>query len=231
MREVTFTQRLKETEDDYRYFPEPDLPPLFVEAGWVEQIRRSLPELPFPRLRRFQEQYGLPAEDASVLVAERLVADYFEATVQAATSVPPRNTANWINGVLFGLLNESGQSIDRILVSPQDMGGLLQLVHEGVVNQNTGKQVLAEMFASGRPAGEIIAAHGLGQISDSTAIRGMVHQVLAENPDQVAEFLTGKEGLFNWLFGQVMRQAHGQANPQMLREELAARLETLKKGA
>ena len=231
VREVTFTQRVKETEDDYRYFPDPDLPPLVVEAVWVDEIRRSLPELPFARLRRFQEQYGLPAEDASVLVAERLVADYFETTVQAAAGVAPRVTANWISGALFGLMNESGQSIDQVRVYPQALGDLLRLVHEGVVNQNTGKIVLAEMFASGKPAGEIIAARGLGQISDSTAIRGMVQRVLAENPDQVAEFLTGKDGLFNWLFGQVMRQARGQANPQMLREELAAQLEALKKSA
>jgi aspartyl-tRNA(Asn)/glutamyl-tRNA(Gln) amidotransferase subunit B len=223
-RQETFTQRTKETEDDYRYFPEPDLPPLVVEAAWVERIRQSLPELPYQRRQRFERAYDLNLEDAGVLVAERAVADYYEAVLQADEGVAPRAAANWVTGVLFGLMNQSGESIEQVRITPEQFTGLVRLVETGSINQNTGKAVLAEMYASGQPAEAIVAARGLEQISDQAQLAGLVQQVLDENPEQVQDYLSGKEGLLNWLFGQVMRLTKGQANPQVVRGELETQL-------
>jgi aspartyl-tRNA(Asn)/glutamyl-tRNA(Gln) amidotransferase subunit B len=226
--EETFVQRTKETEDDYRYFPEPDLPPLVVTEDWVESIRSSLPELPFARLQRFQHDYQISANDAGVLVAERVVADYFEQAVIFAGDVPARIVANWVTGSLFGLLNGKGVSIEQSPVSPQALGELVNLVNRGEINFPTGKTVLAEMFSGGLSATEIVKTRGLQQISDNNLIADMVRQALEENPLQVVEYLSGKDGLFNWLFGRVMRHAQGQANPQLLRDELAKQLDARK---
>jgi aspartyl-tRNA(Asn)/glutamyl-tRNA(Gln) amidotransferase subunit B len=229
-RGMTFTQRVKETEEDYRYFPEPDLPPLVVDPAWVAQIRAGLPELPAVKLRRFQEQYGLGAYDAEVLVAERAVADYYEA-VLAAAGTSPKMAANWISGELFALLNQAGESIETLRLAPGEFAGLLHMVAQGQITQNTGKAVLVEMFQTGRSADAIVAARGLRQISDMDFIAGLVAQVLAENAEQVASYLGGKESVARWLFGQVMRLARGQANPQVLQVELDRQLARLKEGA
>jgi aspartyl-tRNA(Asn)/glutamyl-tRNA(Gln) amidotransferase subunit B len=227
VKQVTFTQRYKETEDDYRYFPEPDLPPLVVEKSWIEEIRRSLPELPYPRWKRLQQMYGLGSQEAAVLVAERAVADFFEDTVKLAPEVPARQVAIWISGSLFGLLNLSGKSIETTRITPELFAGLLRQVETGQINQNTAKTVLAEMFETGRSATEIVTDRGLTQISDETAIARLVSQVLDENPAQVQEYLNGKTGLQNWLFGQVMRLTAGQANPSLVRQELNRQLKVL----
>lgn len=223
-KQATFTQRYKETEDDYRYFPEPDLPPLVVDKNWVEKIREGLPELPYTRQTRFQEQYELSPDDSGVLVAECAIADYFEEVTQFIPDVHPRIIANWVTGALFSLMNLSGLSIEQTRVSPRQLAGLIILVETGEINQNTGKNVLAEMFESGADAEMIVAAQGLRQISDSDQIASMVQTVLEENPVQVNEYLEGKEGILNWLFGQVMRIAKGQANPQVVRAELLQQL-------
>jgi len=230
---ATFTQRVKETEDDYRYFPEPDLPPLVVELDWIEQIRAGLPELPVEKGRRFCQQYLLNEYDAGVLVAERAVADYFEASVRAAASdsesdVNPKLVSNWLTGELFGLLNQTNMSIEQARVSPEAMVKLLQMVVKGDINQNTAKIVLNEMFETGNSANEIVAEKSLRQISDSVRIATMVKQVLAENPDQVEEYFEGKHTIAKWLFGQVMRAAKGQANPQVVQAELDHRLAELR---
>jgi aspartyl-tRNA(Asn)/glutamyl-tRNA(Gln) amidotransferase subunit B len=223
-KQQTYTQRTKEEEDDYRYFPEPDLPPLVVDDGWVAQIRAELPELPATKLDRFQEQYGLSQYDADVLVAEQEIAEYFERTVSATEGVPAKTVGNWITGELFGWMNQSGETASSLKVNPEALGELLQLIHKGEINQTTGKSVLAEMLQSGESAGEIVEAKGLRQVSDSDQISEMVKSVLDANPDQVAGYLGGKEGLINWLFGQVMRGAKGKANPQVVREELNRQL-------
>jgi aspartyl-tRNA(Asn)/glutamyl-tRNA(Gln) amidotransferase subunit B len=227
LREITFTQRVKEGEEDYRYFPEPDLPPLVLEPGWIEQIRTNLPELPIARLRRFREWYGLNAYDADVLVAERAVADYFEAVVAAGEGIPPKTVANWVTGELFALLNQSGEDIETARLTPASLAALLHMVQRGEINQNTAKTVLVEMFHSGRSPGEIVAERGLGQISDADLIAEMVKRVLAENPEQVAAYLKGKQTVDRWLFGQVMRLARGQANPQVIQAELDRQLQAL----
>ncbi len=226
--EMTFSQRSKEEAHDYRYFPEPDLPPLVVEHAWLERVAASLPELPFARLKRFQTQYGLSAEDAALLIAEYLIADYFEETVQAAPGVAPRMIASWITGELFAWLNQSGERLEEIKVSPAGLGELLRLVAQDEINLNTAKTVLSEMLRTGRTAGQIVAERGLKQISDADQIARWVARVLAENPQELKSYLSGKETLINWFFGQVMRLAGGRADPQQLRQELEKQLQSMK---
>lgn len=226
----TILQRTKEGEDDYRYFPEPDLPPLAIAPGWIESIQAGLPELPGAKFDRFSRQYQLNRYDAGLLVAEQAVADFFEQVMSAVNEksqldVGSKMVVNWITGELFGLLNQSNMLIEEILITPGDFADLLLLVSGGSVNQNTAKSVLAEMFTSGKPAGEIIAERGLTQISDSAYITGLVEDVISGNPQQVEEYLQGKEALERWLFGQVMRKAGGRANPQIVQEELERQLQ------
>jgi aspartyl-tRNA(Asn)/glutamyl-tRNA(Gln) amidotransferase subunit B len=230
---VTFTQRVKETEDDYRYFAEPDLPPLVVESDWINQIRAGLPELPAEKFHRFCQQYQINEYDAGVLVAERAVADYFEAAVKAADADPenevsPKLVSNWLTGEFFGLLNQSGLSIEQARITPEALASLIQMVAKSSINQNTAKNVLHEMFDSGKSANEIVAEENLQQISDSRRIAEIVKQVLAENPSQVGEYLDGKDAIAKWLFGQVMRAAKGQANPKVVQAELDQQLAELR---
>jgi aspartyl-tRNA(Asn)/glutamyl-tRNA(Gln) amidotransferase subunit B len=231
--EITVTQRVKEGEDDYRYFPEPDLPPVVIESEWIERIRASLPELPAAKYDRFRSQFGLNDYDASVLTAEPSIADYFEQVVMAAwreeaERINPKMLANWVSVELFSLLNQAGLSIEETPVPPEELASLVGLVARGEINQNTAKSVMTEMFATGKSAQAIVAEHGWKQISDSIFIAGLVRQVLAENPEQVAEYLAGKENIARWLFGMVMRTAKGQANPQVLQQELENQLQALK---
>jgi aspartyl-tRNA(Asn)/glutamyl-tRNA(Gln) amidotransferase subunit B len=217
--QATFSQRTKEDAHDYRYFPEPDLPPLVVDDAWIESTRQSLPELPLARYRRYINQYNLPAADAAQLSEEQATGDYFERVVQAGP-VQVRVVANWILGELFALLHEFGLGIDSCPVSPKALAELLGMVTTGEINQLTGKSVLAEMFAEGKSAGEIVAAGGLAQVSDANFIARLVTGTLAEYPDEAASYKAGKLTVANFLFGQVMKKAGGKANPQVVREEL-----------
>lgn len=229
-RGVTVTQRVKEQEDDYRYFPEPDLPPLTIEPVWIEQIRQGMPELPVAKYQRFQQQYGLGPYDAEVLTAEKEVADYFEQVLAAAPQASPKVVANWITGELFGLLNQAGQDIATVQISPQALGELIQLVVRAEINQNSAKLVLEEMFTSGEPAARIVVARNLTQISDPDQIADLVSQVLRDNPTQVEAYLGGKEPVLKWLFGRVMQAARGRANPQVIQGELERQLAEMKQG-
>jgi len=165
----------------------------------------------------------LSAYDAEVLVAERPVADYFEAVI-ASSGALPKMVANWITGDLFSLLNQAGDDLASPRLSPQALGELIQLVADGEINQNTAKSVLAEMYHSGKSASGIVSERGLLQVSDANLIAAWVSQALDENPGQVQAYLSGKESVSRWLFGQVMRQAKGQANPQVLQQELDRQL-------
>ncbi|MBC8504826.1 MAG: Asp-tRNA(Asn)/Glu-tRNA(Gln) amidotransferase subunit GatB [Anaerolineales bacterium] len=227
-RQVTVPQRGKEEEDDYRYFPEPDLPPLVVSAEWAEEIRNSLPELPQTKFQRFRAEYELSDYDADILVAEQGVADFFEEVVEISDGVNPKLAANWVTGELFGLMNQVGVSLDQLRVSPQHFSGLLKMLEEESINTPTAKTVLAKMFESGQSAEAIVESKGLSQISDADQLAQMVSQVLDGNPDQVAKYFDGKESLANWFFGQVMRVTKGKANPQVVKDELAKQL-SLKK--
>jgi len=233
-RNVTLIQRTKEEAEDYRYFPEPDLPPLQAPPEWVEQIRQVLPELPRARRQRFEQEYGLSTYDAGVLVSEKVTADYFETVLEAVMrslsneQVNAKQAANWITGDLFALLNSSGTSIETCRVRPEALARLLGMLAQGDVNQPSAKSILSEMFESGAAPEAIVERRGLRQVSDSGQIAGLVTGVLQANPEQVATYLGGKEGVARWLFGQVMRQAGGKANPAIVQQELERQLNALK---
>ena len=219
--ETTYSQRSKEDAHDYRYFPEPDLPPLMVDEPWLERVRAELPELPREKRQRFITDYELSEYDAGVLTAEKAIAEYFEVAVNGLSStVAPKALSNWMTSDLFALMNQANLTVADLKVSPEALAELVWLVTAGEINQSTGKTVLAEMFQSGKGAAEIVEAKGLKQVSDEGLISDFVKQVLDENPDQVASFKAGKETVVNWLFGQVMRKAQGKANPQVVRGEL-----------
>jgi len=229
-REQTYVQRSKEYAEDYRYFPEPDLPPLEIGREWVEELQAQLPELPDAKRRRFIADYGLSEYDTGVLGADRDVADYYEAAVAAAAGAADprtvsRTVANWITGALFRLMKETRAEIGAVRVSPRALAELIGLVEDGVITPGTGKEVLAEMFVSGRSGRRIVEERGLAQISDAAALERIVAQVLEENPRQVGQYLDGKVQLLGWLMGQVMKATQGKANPQVVRQLLQTRLE------
>ena len=224
-KETTYSQRSKEDAHDYRYFPEPDLPPLVVDEPWLERILTELPELPRAKRQRFIDEYGLTEYDAGVLTAEKAIAEYFENAVKSKTeNVSPKTLANWMTGDLFSLMNQASITVTDLKVRPEALAELVGLVAAGEINQSTGKTVLSEMFQSGKNAAEIVEARGLKQVSDESLISDLVQQVLDENPDEVESFKAGKETVVNWLFGQVMRKAAGKANPQVVRAELERQL-------
>ena len=224
-KETTYAQRSKEDAHDYRYFPEPDLPPLVVDEAWLRRIRADLPELPRAKYLRFIEQYGLTEYDAGVLTSDKAIAAYFEAALNRKSKIlNPKSVANWMTGDLFGLMNQAQITVADLKVRPDALAELVELVVEGEINPSTGKAVLLEMFQSGKSAAEIVEARGLEQVSDEGLLANLVKQVLEENPEQVASFKAGKEAVANWLFGQVMRKAGGKANPQVVRAELERQL-------
>lgn len=224
----TVSQRSKEEAHDYRYFPEPDLPPLVIDPDWLEEIRRKIPELPVSRWRRFQSQYGLSAYDAEVLTNERMVADYFEAAVSQAPHLAPKTIANWISGEVFSLMNQAGGEFDPHRLPTDALIELLTFLEEGLINQPTAKMILAEMFGRGKRAKTLIREKGLEQVSDEAQINQWISHVLQENPQQVQTYLNGKETLEQWFFGQVMRLAAGKANPKVVQQALRGQLLKLK---
>lgn len=222
-RRETFSQRGKEEADDYRYFPEPDLPPLNIHDAWITRVRSDLPELPDAKVQRYMDAFGLPAYDAAVLSEDRPVAEWYDAAVVAGCE--PKLAANWVINVLFSLMNEHKQTISTIRVLPAGLADLLDMLTRRAINNSTAKDVLAEMFLSGKAAGEIVAERGLGQISDEDALSTVVIRILQENPAQIESYLSGKEQLQGWFVGQVMKATRGKADPaivnRVLREELA----------
>lgn len=227
VREVTVPQRSKEHAHDYRYFPEPDLPPLEIQPQWVEELRASLPELPEARLRRFIEHYELPEADARTLVAEKSLADYFEAVI-AECKMLPREVSNWMVGEFQRHLNERQLEIESVPFPPQALARLLDFVTERAITMASAKEVLREMFESGARPETIIQERGLTQISDEATLQALIEQVLQENPEVVKSYLGGKETVFQWLMGQVARLTRGKADPQVTRRLLQARLDELR---
>jgi aspartyl-tRNA(Asn)/glutamyl-tRNA(Gln) amidotransferase subunit B len=222
----TVLQRSKEFAHDYRYFPEPDLPPLEISREWVEEIRSRLPELPATKRDRFIAQYGLSAYDADVLVTDQAVADYYETCVAAYPD--GKTVANWVTGELFRLMKETEVPIETVKITPAALAELLTLIERETININTGKAVFAEIFRTGRAAGDIVAERGLAQISDTEALKRIVDEVLAANPTQVQQYLDGKETIARWLVGQVMRATRGKANPQLANQLLDEKLQALR---
>jgi aspartyl-tRNA(Asn)/glutamyl-tRNA(Gln) amidotransferase subunit B len=214
----TDSMRSKEKAHDYRYFPEPDLLPAHVSSAWREEIRSTLPELPEAKRTRFVSAYGITPYDAEVLTGTQALADYFEAA--AKTGASPKNAANWMQTELLRRLNDSGKEIGASPVSPTALAELLKLVESGQITGAIGKKVFATMFESGRSGKEIVAAEGLAQISDTSAIEQAAREVIAKNPDNVAKYKSGNEGVFKFFVGQVMRATKGQANPQAVNDIL-----------
>ena len=222
---TTRPMRSKEHAHDYRYFPDPDLLPLILDPAWVEEIRRTLPELPDDKKERFMRDFGLSAYDAGVLVAEQEIAAYYEAVVAAgAGKRDPKTAANWVIGDLFAGLNRSGKSIAQSPVMAESLAGLLDLIADGTVSGRLAKEVFEIMFETGRPAGEIVEEKGLRQVSDEGAIAAAIDKVLAENAGKVAEYKAGKDKLFGFFVGQVMKATGGKANPALVNELLKKKL-------
>jgi aspartyl-tRNA(Asn)/glutamyl-tRNA(Gln) amidotransferase subunit B len=221
---TTYSQRSKEEAHDYRYFPEPDLPPLVVEADWIERVAADQPELPRQKKQRFINQFALSEYDARLLVEDQGVAAFFEQTVAAAPELPAKLVANWMLGEVFGWMRQSGTSLSDLKLTPAALSGLVQAVHTGRINQATGKAVLAEMLQTGSRADEIIRERGLEQISDDQVVAELVSKVLSDHPQELATYLTGKEPLANWFFGQIMKAGGKQVNPGLVRAELERQL-------
>jgi aspartyl-tRNA(Asn)/glutamyl-tRNA(Gln) amidotransferase subunit B len=223
---VTREQRSKEEAEDYRYFPEPDLPPLNLEPAWIEEIQSTLPELPDARRVRFIRDYGLSHYDAGVLVEDQAVADYFEQAVEADDQTGFKLTANWVTGELFRLMNETGTSIADVKIAPQDLSALIHMVKSGLINQPAAKKAFGVMWQTGHPPAEIVEEQGLKQISDAGELAHIAAQVIADNPDAVVQFKSGKETTIRFLIGQVMKATRGKANPRLAEELLRKHLQS-----
>lgn len=223
VRGVTLSQRGKEEAHDYRYFPEPDLPPLELDQAWIESLRAQLPELPDERLQRFIDEYGLKVQDARLLTSEKALADYFEAVVRCAKSSPVE-ISNWVSGEFLHCLNDLNQSIEQVSLPPEHLAQLVDMVKAGTITANSAKLVLSEIFQSGQSPQAVVEARNLAQISDESQLVSIITQVLEENPDVVASYLKGKETVFQWLMGQVGRLTRGKANPQLARQLLMEKL-------
>ncbi len=223
-RDETRMMRTKEEADDYRYFPDPDLLPVQVSAESLEKIRASLPELPDAKSERYQTEFGLSAYDASVLTGSRDTAAYFDALV-ALVPADPKLCANWVMGGLAAQLNRAELDITESPVVPEQMAGLMQRIIDNTLSNKLAKEVFEAMFAGEGDADAIIEARGLKQITDSSAIEAMVDEIIAANPGQVEAYRGGKDKLFGFFVGQVMKAAKGKANPQQVNEILKAKLD------
>jgi aspartyl-tRNA(Asn)/glutamyl-tRNA(Gln) amidotransferase subunit B len=223
--EVTVPQRGKEHAHDYRYFPEPDLPPLEISREWVEELRARLPELPDAKKARFVAEYELSEYDADLLVEDRAVADYYEAAVAAVGKVTPKVIANWVTGELFRQMKERNVGIWDLGIPPAHIAEVADLVLSGVTTAASAKTIIFDMAQTHQSPRQIIGAKGLAQISDAGALEQAVAQVLDENPEQVSKYLEGKEQIIGWMIGQVMKATRGKANPQIVRELLQTQLE------
>jgi aspartyl-tRNA(Asn)/glutamyl-tRNA(Gln) amidotransferase subunit B len=220
-RGITRPMRSKEQAHDYRYFPDPDLLPLVLDKDWVESVRRSLPELPDAKKARFVADYKLTPVDAGVLVAEQASADYFEAVAKGRDA---KLAANWVMGDLFGALNKLDLEIAQSPVTAASLGELLDLIADGTISGRLAKDVFAAMLETGKSAQAIVAERGLRQVTDSGAIEGAIDAVLAREAGKVAEYRAGKDKLFGFFVGQVMKATQGKANPGLVNDVLRKKL-------
>jgi aspartyl-tRNA(Asn)/glutamyl-tRNA(Gln) amidotransferase subunit B len=219
----TRVMRSKEEAHDYRYFPEPDLPPLTVSDEFIERVRADMPELPEARRRRFMDQYGLSFSDASQLTSERSLADYYEKVAEGSGNA--RAASNWIRSELLRELENAGLSARESPVSAEALGALVRLIEDEKISGKQGKDVLVEMFKSGKDAATIISEQGLVQVSDTGEIDRIIDEVIAASPQQLEQYRAGKETLFGFFVGQVMKASKGKANPKVVNERLKSRLQ------
>jgi len=222
-KDETRSMRSKEEANDYRYFPDPDLLPVEIDAAYIEKVRETLPELPDAKQHRFVAEYNLKPDDARILTSSLAVADYFEA-VAAATEAKAQVTANWVIGDLSGALNRDGLDIVASKIAANDLAGLLDRIADNTISGKIAKEVFDAMWAGEGSADEIIDAHGLKQITDSSAIESVVDQVIAANPDQVTDYKAGKDKLIGFFVGQVMKETGGKANPGQVNQILKDKL-------
>ncbi len=220
-RGATRPMRSKEDAHDYRYFPDPDLLPLVLDEAWIVALRAALPELPDAKRARFVREYGLPAYDAGVLVAEQATADFYETVARGRDA---KLAANWVIGDFFAALNRTGRGIEDSPVSAASLGGLLDLMADGTINGRIAKDVFEAMVETGRDAGAIVEEKGLRQVTDTGAIDAAVDRVLAANADKLAEYKAGKDKLFGFFVGQVMKAMAGKGNPALVNETLRNKL-------
>jgi aspartyl-tRNA(Asn)/glutamyl-tRNA(Gln) amidotransferase subunit B len=219
----TFSMRSKEEAHDYRYFPEPDLPPLVVDAPRIETVRATMPELPEARRERFVTQYGLPEYDAGVLTQSAELSDYFEKVAAAAGN--PKSASNWVMGELLRTLKDQSLAISEVRLTPEALGGLIVLIENGTISSSIAKDVFGKMLDSGRSAADIVHSEGLAQIGDESALLAAVRQVIAGNATAVAQYHAGKGATFGFLVGQVMKSTGGKANPKLASQLLKRELE------
>ena len=215
---VTFSMRSKEEAHDYRYFPEPDLVPIEISDEWIEKTIDELPELPEQKRERFVQNYKIPEYDAGVLTTSREIADYYEKSVSLYPE--PKLISNWIMGELLRELKNDGQKISASPIKPEDLIALLKLIKEGTLSAKMAKTVFEEMYQSSKSAIEIVNQKGLAQITDSSTIENLVDEILKLNTDQVEQYKNGKEKVFGFLVGQIMKQTKGQANPALVNKLL-----------
>ena len=219
----TFSMRSKEEAHDYRYFPEPDLPPVLVNAERRAAIAASLLELPEARMTRFVAEYAIPEYDAAILTQTRAMADYFEATARAAGNA--KAASNWIMGELLRTMKERNIAIEQVPLTPEALAGLIRVVDKGTISSTVAKDVFAKMLDTGRSADDIVQAEGLAQIGDEAALAGIVREAIAANPDAVEQFRKGRNNAFGFLVGHVMKASKGKANPKVVNELLRRELQ------
>jgi len=222
-RDETRTMRTKEEANDYRYFPDPDLLPLEIDAAFIATATADLPELPDAMRERFHEQYGLSEYDANLLTANRDLAAFFEGVARETDE--PKLAANWIVGDLAAALNKAGVDLGASPVTATRLAGLIRRIQDGTISGKIAKQVFEAMWTGGVDADRVIETQGLRQITDSSAIEALIDAIIAANPDQVAQYRAGKEKVFGFFVGQVMKQSQGKANPQQVNDLLKQRLQ------
>jgi aspartyl-tRNA(Asn)/glutamyl-tRNA(Gln) amidotransferase subunit B len=229
---ITVSQRTKEEANDYRYFPEPDLPPVILQRDWIADIQTHMPELPDARRERFMQKYGLSAYDATVLTDERAQADYFEATVLAITTgdlpTKAKSAANWIAGDLARLLNAAGQDITTCKITPEGLAGLLNALDAGTISGKQAKEILERSFETGEQPAAIIAREGIAQVSDLGALEAVAREIIAANPKAVEDYHKGKTNAVQFLVGQIMRQTKGSAKTDVIQPILVRLLDAMK---
>ena len=218
---VTRSMRSKEEAHDYRYFPDPDLLPLELDEAMIARVRDTLPELPDAKKQRFMADYGLSPYDSGVLVQEAARADFYE---RAAQGRDGKLVSNWLVTELLGMLNKEGKDIEESPVSADALGGLVGLISDNTISGRIAKDVFAEMLVSGKDPAAIVEEKGLRQVTDTGAIESVIAAVMAANPDKVAEYRSGKDKLFGFFVGQVMKESGGKANPALVNEMLKTKL-------
>ena len=224
-KDATFAMRSKENAQDYRYFPEPDIPPLEIGEDYLERLRKEQPELAEARMARYQADWGLPAYDTQMLTGQKALADFFESAV--ALGAPPKQAANWIMGEVLRRLSAGGLEAKDMVFAPKTLARLIELVRTGALNRNTAVKVFDAVFDGDGDVDAYVKAHGLEQVSDAGLVGSVVDKVLAANPKSIQDFKAGKEKAFGFLVGQVMRELKGQASPQVVHQALRERLEQL----